>query len=137
MILDMKKLLLLLFLSLGFTSSTNAATAILICDAKSVEITEWGARTTFPSSTKTFTMIVEINKKEITNIKIKEKLYSGDTHLTKYKILKQDKRALTAIDNSISSHGAEILFLNKENGRFSIANLTMSAALGTTGRCYE
>ena len=134
----MKKLLLLLLLSLGFIGSANASTSIIMCDAKSVEITQFGARTTFPNSTKTITMILDGNKsKGITNITIKEILSSGDSFSTTYSILKQDDRALTALINKPSSHGAEILFLNKQDGTFSIANLSMNAALGTTGRCYD
>jgi len=134
----MKKYLLLLFLSLGLIGSANASTVILICDTKSVEITEFGARTTFPGSTKTVTMVLEVNKSGvIANLTIKEILTNGNSFSSKYSILKQDDKALTALGSGTNSHGAEILFLNKQDGRFSIAHLVMSAALGTTGRCYE
>ena len=143
----MKKPLLLLLLSLGFIGNSYSAILVLTCDTESVEVGKYGKRTTFPNSTSTITMILEHNNKkpvaEITSITTKKIIggaWSDGKKMsvsTKYKILKQNDDALTAIDEKISPYGAEILFLNKKNGIFSSANSGMGEVVGTSGNCYK
>ena len=134
----MKKLLLLLLLSLGFIGSAYAETFVLTCNAKSVDMTQFGANTNFPNSTKTITMILEGNSNNgITKITFNDIGYKGEIRSSIFKILKQDTSGLTALGNNISAFGGDMLFLNLQDGTFSHTILELATVSSTVGRCYE
>ena len=144
----MKKLLLLLILPFGLIGNSYAATIVITCDTESVIVDNTlGKRTKFPGSTDNITMILEyINKEpvdEITSITTKQ-IIGGEWNdgkkfntTTKFKILKQSDKALTAISDDVNVYGAEILFLNKQNGEYTSAYVNSNEANGTIGKCYK
>ena len=129
----MKKLLLLLLLSLGFIGSANAAGDVYSCKYKTVEVS--GENENDISSNfhnPDITLIVE--KKQVTTISINP--IDGKSYKDVYKILKQHKSyGLTAMEKTYTSNGVSTLYFNKNTLRFSMAILGLYIATGYSGRC--
>ena len=124
----MKKLLLLLLLSLAFIGSANAGD-VYSCKYSTVRI--MGDSVTTGIISPDITLIVD--KKQVTTIFISP--ISGKPLRFVYKILEQDKRfGLTALEKPISN-SVSTLYFNKRTKRFSMADLILEAVTSSSGRC--
>jgi hypothetical protein len=123
----MKKLLLLLLLSLAFIGSAYAGD-VYACKYRSQDISvNYGERTGLISPD--ITLIVE--KKQVTTIWIGT---DGKSYSDVYKIAKQDKKSLTALKKA-TSWRIEGVFFDKKNKEFSMTQLGFSSVTGSSGRC--
>ena len=125
----MKKLLLLLLLSLGFIGSAYAGD-VYYCKYKTIDIGPTGTRTGIISPD--ITLIVK--KREV--ITMLSNPLTGETDTEAYKILEKDKFfGLTAMSKKIGPNSISILYFSERTKEFAMAYTTVSRATASSGRC--